>query len=237
MQIHYGRLFTGSALALLLLSAGSPLLAQAEQPGVFSEVIDVRVVNIEVVVTEKGNRVTGLGSDDFVLRVDGKEVPIEYFTEVLGGTAVLPDAAGAGATLPALAPGEDVGTSYLVFIDEYFSLPTDRNRVLEGMIDQVAHLQPEDRMAIVAYDGKRVEMLTTWSQSVEALKRVLKKARDRPAYGLRREAERRVFDRNRERELLTRALRESNRLRTLSNDPLGRNYRLGVSSGFDIEEK
>jgi len=42
---------------------------------IFGETIDVRVVNVEVVVTDgSGNRVNGLKPADFHLKVDGKEV-------------------------------------------------------------------------------------------------------------------------------------------------------------------
>ena len=55
-------------------------------PPLFGESIDVRVVNVEAVVTDRdGNRVTGLKPGDFRLRVDGKEVPVEYFSEVHDG--------------------------------------------------------------------------------------------------------------------------------------------------------
>ena len=184
------------ALCIWLLVSGST--PASAQQGVFGEIIDVRVVNLEVVVSEKGERVTGLRPEDFLLTVDGEEIPIEYFTEVHGGTAVLRGDESAGFAVPALAPGIDVGSSYLVFIDEYFALPTDRNRVLRRMIDQLSFLSANDRMAVVAFDGRKVEMLSTWSQSVPALERVLKKAMDRPAYGLARQAEQRLFDSTRD---------------------------------------
>ena len=173
---------------------GLPLAAQDERAGLFGEVVDVRVVNLEVVVTEEGIRVTGLRPDDFILTVDGEEVAIEYFTEVLGGRAVLRADEFEAASLPALAPGEAVGTSYLLFLDEYFSEPTHRDRLIDKVIAQLPLLNLEDRMAIVAYDGKRVEMLSTWSQSVASLTRVLEKAKERQAYGLERREETRSFD-------------------------------------------
>lgn len=178
-----------SSFAMWGLLAPSAL-AQTES---FGDVIDVRVVNLEVVVTEKGERVRGLSPDDFILEVDGAEVPIEYFTEVTGGIADVTEQAEAG-TLPALAPGEKVGTSYLVFIDDYFSLLTDRNRVLKGLQDQLGLLTPEDRMAVVAYNGKNVEMLSSWSQSYEELEDVFRRAQGRPALGLQRRAEQRIFE-------------------------------------------
>ncbi|MEM6793632.1 MAG: VWA domain-containing protein [Acidobacteriota bacterium] len=178
--------------ALLAAALASPLAAQDDNA--FGEVIDVRVVNIEVVVTEQGERVRGLKAEDFVLEVDGEEVPIEYFTEVFGGTAVLPPSDGGDGTVPALAPGEPVSTSYLVFIDNFFSVDRDRNRVIDGLIEQLPNLAVEDRMAIVAYDGKKVDMLTNWSGSVPALTRAFKAAQRTEAQGLQRLAEERAYD-------------------------------------------
>lgn len=189
-------LHTRSAFLALLagIALALPGLAQSETPGVFSEIIDVRVVNVEVVVVDKqGNRVPGLKPEDFRLRVDGAEVPIEYFTEVFGGQAVLPEAGSAAQGVPAVSPGKPVGTSYLVFIDEYFTVVRDRNRVLRGLKDQLNLMAPEDRMAVVAFDGHQLDMLATWSQSPGQITAVLEEALRRPSHGLQRVAERRTL--------------------------------------------
>ncbi len=189
-------LLTGVGLFLVfLLAPASPAAAQED---VFGEVIDVRVVNLEVVVTEKGQRVTGLGPEDFVLTVDGREVSIEYFTEVSGGAAIISGDEGAGSAVPALAPGVPVPTSYLVFIDEFFSIAADRNRLVKKMIDQLSFMTPEDRMAVVAFSGKKVEMLSTWSQSQTDLKRVFQRTLERKAYGLMRRSEQRLYESSRD---------------------------------------
>lgn len=181
----------------------SPIFAQQppapEEPGsIFGEQIDVRVVNVEAVVTDRqGNRVTGLGPGDFRLRVDGKDVPIEYFTEVRGGQAIAAapgDTAGSGQSaaiqgLPALAPGSAVGTSYLVFIDDYFAIGARRNEVLRELMDDLGRLGPEDRMAIVAFDGKKTDMLSNWSGIERELHRAFQQAMGRPSYGNQRMAE------------------------------------------------
>jgi VWFA-related protein len=198
----------------ILAGLAFPALAQqqssgptsAEPTSVFGEQIDVRVVNVEAVVTDKqGNRVTGLGPGDFRLRVDGKEVPIQYFTEVRGGQAIAPEEAGSGqsasiagiAGLPALAPGSPVGTSYLVFIDDYFTIATRRDEVLRSLMDNLGHLGPEDRMAVVAYDGRKIDMLSNWSDSERALTRGFQQALGRQAYGFQRLAELRAFESSR----------------------------------------
>lgn len=177
--------------------AGAQDLPEA-LPSVFSEVLDVRVVNLEVVVTDKsGVPVRGLQAGDFRLTIDGEEIPIDYFSEIQGGV-VAPRGATAGegqiAELPALVPGEPMETSYLIFIDEFFGIARDRDRVVRALIEQLPRMGPSDRMAVVAYNGKDLEMLTTWSQSVPALERTLERAMERPVYGLQRLAEQRQYD-------------------------------------------
>lgn len=68
---------------LVLLSFALPggLVAQEPAPqAAFGERVDVEVVNVDVVVTDRsGRRVTDLEKSDFELRVDGEPVAIEYF--------------------------------------------------------------------------------------------------------------------------------------------------------------
>lgn len=201
-----------------------PLAAQEPVPGIFSDVVDVRVVNVEAVVTDRqGNRVSGLGADDFRLLVDGKEVPVEYFSEVLGGQVVEAGAAREEGPqgLPSLVPGEAVGTSYLVFVDDFFPIERDRNRVLASLRQQIPLLNPEDRMAVVAFDGHRLTMLTSWNQSQAGLERALTEAERRPAGGLERVAEQRKF-------IAGRGLAAFERLRLFGD---------GISSRLTAEER
>jgi VWFA-related protein len=199
-----------------LVAAAIPLCAQtpAQRPAqpapraageppasLFGEQIDVRVVNVEVVVTDKqGNRVAGLRPSDFRLRIDGKDAPVEYFSEVRGGEAVATEAAPEAPPvpgLPSLAPGSPVGTSYLVFIDDFFPIGPRRNEVLRALKNDLSRIGPDDRMAIVAYDGKAVTMLTSWSNSEHALGRALDQAMTRDAYGFQRLADLRSFETSR----------------------------------------
>src|SRR5687767_3701640 len=89
--------------AVAVVLAALPLMAQ-EQPRVqtFEEAIDVRVVNVEAVVTDAaGRQVRGLTAGDFRLLVDGREVPVEYFTEVADGLAA--DGGGQSGAIPSPA--------------------------------------------------------------------------------------------------------------------------------------
>jgi VWFA-related protein len=193
----------GSVLALVAAVScwGDVAWAQvppaASQPGVFGETVDVRLVNIEVVVTDRRNeRVTGLLASDFRLTVDGKELPIEFFSEVRGGEAIEVGTGGTVQGIPEVVAGTQVGTSYLVFVDDYFAIQRDRDRVLRGFIAGLGALGPQDRMAIVAWDGRKLEMLSSWSQSIPQLERAFQAGMKRPAFGLQRQVERQSNDRD-----------------------------------------
>jgi VWFA-related protein len=189
------------ALALAGAAWAAPAPAQEPAPApsgppprLFGETVEVRVINLEVVVTDRdGLVVTGLGAEDFRLVVDGKEVPVRYFSEVRGGLAVEGETTTTVAGIPDLAPGSPVGTNYLVFVDDFFSIRRDRDRVLRDLAQDLGRLGPEDRMALVAFDGSGLEMLTSWTGSQPELERAFQKATDRPALGLQRLSERRSY--------------------------------------------
>ena len=74
---------------LLAATLGSPAFASNSQPTPLGETIDVTVVNVEAVVTDRfGVRVAGMKKSDFRLLVDGVETEIEFFSEVHGGDVV-----------------------------------------------------------------------------------------------------------------------------------------------------
>lgn len=184
------------ASPLALLASGASKASTAAPQKSFAETVRVRVVNVDAVVTDRdGVRVPGLMKDDFRLLVDGQEVPIAYFSEIRGGDVVQGASGESGlANVPALVPGEPVGTSYLVFVDDYFSIPDDRNLVLESLRHELPLLGPQDRLAVVAFDGRRVQMLSSWEQSADRLDAVLREAEQRPAQGFQRWAERHDYD-------------------------------------------
>lgn len=123
-------------------------------------------IDVEAVVAgPEGQRARGLTAQDFKLLVDGREVPIGSFSEV-----------------------EGQGTSYLVFVDDSFSMGVHRNAVLARLAKELGRLGPGDRMAVVAFDGHRIERLTDWTGDRATLARVFEKARQRPAWGIHRMA-------------------------------------------------
>jgi len=177
-----------AATTLACLLAALPAAAQESPlPELFSDTIDVRVVNVEVVVTDrKGNRVQGLDAADFELRVDGESVPVEYFTEVDAGISRPSVRGDAPETVSSLVSGEPVPTNYLVFIDEYFAVRRDRDRVLARLEQDLGKLRAHDRVALVAFDGQNVTQLAAWTDSRDVLRAALREARERDALGIMR---------------------------------------------------
>jgi len=106
---------TAAVLAALLLALPGGVRAQPvervpSEPPLFVERLDVEIVNLDVVVTDRrGHPVTGLIRDDFELRVDGEPIPIENFYAVdperPAGAASPPEAPIGAAPAPSPAPG------------------------------------------------------------------------------------------------------------------------------------
>lgn len=186
------RLFRALVLTLVLAAPASASSLERLPASSFGESIDVRVVNVEAVVSDRrGHRVKDMSAADFRLMVDGREVPIDYFSEVFEGEMATPPVEP-GSLPPATqnAPGGKVGTCFLVFIDESFSLKTQRDVVLQRLSSEL-RLGPEDRMAVVAFDGRRIDLLSDWTGDGQALRGVLAKAQLRPSRGIERLAKRR----------------------------------------------
>jgi VWFA-related protein len=173
----------------LIAGAASLSAQKPELPGTFGETIDVRVVNVEAVVTDShGNRVRGLAAGDFRLKVDGKEAPIEFFTEIADGEPVtaIADAKPTESSGPApAAPPGPAARSILVIVDEVFTLAMHRDTVLQGIKKDLASLRPQDQMAIVTVGlNQAPTVLAPWSSDRAALSTALDAACQRPAAGI-----------------------------------------------------
>jgi VWFA-related protein len=176
------------ALILPFLLGVSALRAQPpEEAGqrirAFEEAIDVRVVNLEAVVTDwRGNRVTGLAAKDFKLLVDGVETPIAYFSEIAEERPAEPDSGAPEATWQS--------RNILVFLDESTMVKARRDFVLRALQGDLARLADGDRMAVVAFDGARLEVLTDWTGDEQRLAEVFTAVTSRPTWGIWEEARR-----------------------------------------------
>jgi hypothetical protein len=164
MRIRHSAVAFAGFLVLAAGLAATPSPApSSSSPSPFGEEIDVRVVNVEVVVTDRnGQRVTGLTPADFTLTVDGAPVGVEFFSEVRDGRSLAAAGEPAAPAATTSAGGDGVrpmsaaggGTHYLVFVDDYFAIGAQRDVVLASLQRDLARLGPDDRMAIVAFASR-----------------------------------------------------------------------------------
>ena len=160
------------AALLLLLSVNGVAQAQPA-PETFGETIDVRVVNVDVWVTDRdGNPVTGLAADDFEVREDGRPVELSNFFEFTDGLDASAREREASAFrdrrprqsdldrfIPAEPPPPEHRLSLMVYIDNNNLTPTDRNRLLPFLRNFLSvQLSPYDRAMLAVYDAGRFEV-------------------------------------------------------------------------------
>ncbi len=163
-----------SVAAIILASlAAFAAAAQEQHIPTFREAVEVRVMDLDVVVTDShGRPVPDLARDEFSVKVDGKPVPLDYFARVEEGTIHAPDLASASPerVLAEYRKGEEayVPRRFLIYVDTGHLSPGYRGRALEALRDLVTRLGPSDSGRIVLFD-RRAKDLTTWTASKEAL--------------------------------------------------------------------
>lgn len=154
------------------LAAGPSSPAAASAAGVRAAV-EVTAMDLDVVATKDGRTVNDLTREEFVVKVDGKPVPIDFFVRVDAGTVHGPDLATASPDLVLDTLRADTGETYvprqfLVYFDDERLLPQERPAVIEGLRDFVTRLSPSDRASIVSYDGS-TRVLVPFTNSKEDL--------------------------------------------------------------------
>ena len=167
--------FLTCVLALLPAARGlaaGPSSPPVPQAGVRAAV-EVTAMDLNVVATKDGRAVNDLAREEFVVRVDGKPVPIDYFTRIEAGTVHGPDLATASPDLVLDTLKADSGETYvprqfLVYFDDDRLLPPQRVAVIEGLRDFVTRLSPSDRASIVSYTGA-TRVLVPFTNSKETL--------------------------------------------------------------------
>ena len=114
-------------------------LAAQELPRIL-ETVEVRVVNVDVVVTDAAGRpVRGLERGDFELTVSGRPMEMTYFSSVVEGSRSEADAIGDRSTLPYLA----------IVHDGRGSRPAEMRRTIETIWDQLDTLLANTRAVMV----------------------------------------------------------------------------------------
>ena len=150
--------------SLLLLSVGFSILSHAQTPAIphAGETIEVSIVNVDTVVTDKqGRRVRGLRKDDFEIYENGVRQPITNFAEFASdrnATSAGPAAAAiagevAGAPLAAALPPPPQPRTIIVFV-ERFQLPSFRSDPLFAAMKKLLHdtVRKGDRVMVVTWN-------------------------------------------------------------------------------------
>lgn len=171
-----------------ILLSGGPVLAQvrpapAASPsptpaGAFISRETVVVTNVDVVVEDsKGNRVTGLKREDFIVIEDGLDQPITNFFAVeqgrmvvLGDEEIPPAPAplpGAEAP-PAPAAPPPPKTKIVIFVDNLSLTPFNRNRILRNVEEWVRE----------AVKGNVEGMIVAWNRSLKVRRKFTSDGRD-----------------------------------------------------------
>jgi VWFA-related protein len=153
-----------SIASLLLLAAATGVASvadgQAPPASSFGERVEVSVVDVDVYVTNRrGEPVTGLTREDFLLFEDGEPVAITNFFAVErqpasaqpGAPAAEPAEPEAPATRP--APPPERRTSLVVFVDNVNLLPANRKRAFRALAEFLTgKLAPGTPVMVVSYE-------------------------------------------------------------------------------------
>ena len=158
--------------AALLLAAATVFGQQPAQLPTFSESVEVRVLNLDVDVTDKaGNPVNDLKREDFTVKIGGKPVPVDYFAHVSDGAIHAPDLASAPpervlSTYKQAEESAYVPRNFLIYVDVGYLPPGLRNRALSTIRDFTARLGPNDAVRVVLFD-RSPRVLVDWTTSKE----------------------------------------------------------------------
>lgn len=167
MKFEYLSRLVLASFILTLVFFALPLAAQAEEEAQdvatdlgFSESVEINLVNIDVYVRDKkGEPVTDLTAEDFVVREDGEVREITNFTVLsedvfrsIAESVQLPGIETEGATTD---PGLVIRPTWVVlYIDQENLHPLDRTRVLRRVREFVIEsLIPPVQMMVVANEG------------------------------------------------------------------------------------
>jgi len=190
------------ALILATLTGVAPILAQeeqlAEEMPVFLENVDVQIINVDVVVTDKkGNTIRDLTIDDFVVLENRQVQLLTNFYEIReqsGKTVTIAPASDPGQA-PIVEELDEVPPHLqrrVVFFIDNLSLGVfSRNRVFRDMMQFAEDvLRPGDQ-AMIATWNRSLKIRVPWTNNHEQIKRELETISGESALGISYQSERR----------------------------------------------
>jgi VWFA-related protein len=193
-------------VALVLAAAlAAPLTAQKKpaEPSVppLVENIDVRVIDFDVVVTDKrGNFVSGLTMDDFEILENRVPKPISNFYEVNNGAPKKPLATEVGGRLDPATPAvpaataEDMKRRIIIYIDNLSLAPFNRNRVFTQMKEFLkTSMRPGDEAMVATYN-RSMKVRVPFTRDAQQVSSILDAIASESGLGVAARSERRQFE-------------------------------------------
>lgn len=185
------------ALGLTLpLVAADPKTQPPEDISKLVENIEVRVVSIDIVVTDKkGNPVTGLTANDFVVFDNGRQQPISNFYEVVEREVVdraRPKVEGAEpAPAAPVVSNRALQRRFVFFIDNLSLSPFNRKPVFKEMQKFIDTNLVEGDLAMIATFNRDLKIRVPFTNDHVFLKQTLDIIAEENSFGLQNQAERR----------------------------------------------
>ena len=189
----------------ILASVVTATLATAQQKSevpALTESIDVRVINVDVVVTDrKGNAITGLTKDDFEIYENGNQKVISNFYEVRGRKALIanetmPAEAATAESAPTRAEEvpENLRRRIIIYIDNLSMAPFNRNRVFKQMKEFVLTVMRPGDEAMVATFNRSMKVRVPFTRDPVQIQQTLDVIAGESAMGLANRSERRDIE-------------------------------------------
>jgi VWFA-related protein len=183
------------SLAAATLAAQQPQQQPNEAPKL-AETMDIRIINVDVVVTDKkGKPITGLTKDDFQLLENGVPKTISNFYEVEGPKALnisITPTPGAPAPAPAATREEipeNLRRRVIFYIDNLSLMPFNRNRVFKEMKEFAKTiLRPGDE-AMIATFNRSMKIRMPFTRDAAAIQTTLDTIAGESAMGVSNKSE------------------------------------------------
>lgn len=149
------------------------------------ETIDVKVINVDVVVTDKkGNTVTGLKKEDFEIYENNVPKTISNFYEVQGNrarnvvadaTEAAPAPAAAPEPAPALRPedAEKLKRRIIFYVDNLSMAPFNRNRVFAQMKEFAEKVMRPGDEAMIATFNRSMKIRVPFTRDAKHIQQTL----------------------------------------------------------------
>lgn len=183
-------------VALPLLAQRKP--AEPELPRLV-ENIDVRVLNVDVVVTDKrGNPVTGLTKDDFEIYENNVPKAISNFYEVRGNEqkGVVADEIGGTVTTPQkkAAIPEELKRRIIFYVDNLSLAPFNRNRVFKQMKEFCETVMRPGDEAMIATYNRSMKVRVPFTRDASQIKSMLDALASESGLGIANKSERKTIE-------------------------------------------